>query len=130
MCKYGEYVGRTEKTIRRYLKSGQAPMNIVQRIADVLNVDVWYLTGRADCKNAVTFLREYRRMCDNHPRSCQYKCSDCPMMRLKNKYNLSCLNALLQHSEEAVAIVQKWSDTYPLKTCGLQVKCVTIDEHN
>lgn len=117
MCKYGEYIGRTEKTIRRYLKSGQAPMNVVQRIADVLNVDVWYLTGKADCKNAVTFLREYGRMCNSqYVNTCYNKCSYCPMTRLKNKYNLSCQGALLQHSEEAVAIVQEWSDTHPFKT--------------
>lgn len=129
MRKYGEYVGRTEKTIRRYLKSGQAPMNVVQRIADVLNVDVWYLTGRADCKNAVTFLREYRRMCNGiHPLCHQGRC---PMIHLRRKYNEGCQQtAILNHPEEAVAIVQRWSDTHPLKTCGLQVKCVTIDEHN
>lgn len=132
MRKYGEYVDRSEKTMRRYLEAGKAPQAVVQRIADLLNVDTWYLTGRADCSNAVIFLKEYQRMCNNHPADAQLRCDRCPMMRLKNKYKSSCVSVLCQHPEEAVVIVQKWSDTHPVKTCGLTAKCLIVDEqkHN
>lgn len=113
MSDYGDEIGRTEKTIRRYLENGQAPKRVVKRIADILNVGVGYLMGREDCSDTITFLREYRRMCNNH-----FFChKGCQIDQLRSKYNLSCVVCLEEHPEEAVALVQKWSDEHPAKCC-------------
>lgn len=45
-----EQIERTEKTIRRYLDSGEMPSDLLDRIAKYLNVDPDYLSGVYDDK--------------------------------------------------------------------------------
>jgi hypothetical protein len=45
MLTNGEYLDRTEKTIRRWLEEGEAPKAVVKKIARTLGVDIWYFNG-------------------------------------------------------------------------------------
>ena len=61
----------------------------------------------ANCNNTVEFIKEKVRMCNI------FNCSACPFN--KNGYH-GCGHVMTNHPEEAVKIVQKWSDENPVKT--------------
>lgn len=66
----------------------------------------------ADCSKTLDFLREHNRMCDG------FVCKDCPMGR-ENRPQTSeeyCGDFVNNHTEDAIAIVQKWSDEHPVMT--------------
>ena len=49
---------------------------------------------------------------------CNYICcSDCPLGSKNNGRNLLCSNFETEYPEEAVAIVEKWAEEHPQKTC-------------
>ena len=59
-----------------------------------------------DCNNTITFIKEWNRMCDSYD-SCSY---ECPLY--KPSYSEICEDWITNenHIEEAIEIVQKWSD--------------------
>ena len=66
----------------------------------------------ADCSKTEVFLAEWERMCENAP-----LCKDCDMqnnvVRARCTSKALCLLAVLSHKEEAIKIVQQWSDEHP-----------------
>lgn len=63
-----------------------------------------------DCTKAENFLRERFRMCDSNA------CRDCGLSSDNNGKNLGCGVICAKHPQEAISIVQKWSDKHPHKT--------------
>ena len=69
------------------------------------------VTNRGDkavnSMDAVKYIKEKERMCEKHP-----FCSDCPLRKI-NKEENCCAVAIKNHAEEAVYIVEKWSEEHP-----------------
>ena len=67
--------------------------------------------SKIDCKIAENFLKEWHRMCEHR------LCDECPMNELrKKKVFWECQRVVMNAPDEAVAIVQKWSNEHPVKT--------------
>lgn len=64
----------------------------------------------ADCTKTAEFLREWDRMCS------ALKCADCPAGSTNNGHACLCEILRNKYSEDAIAIVQKWSDEHPALT--------------
>lgn len=47
---------------------------------------------------------------------CQIDCEDCPLNGDNNRKRVSCRELEYFHAEEAIAIMQKWSEGHPRKT--------------
>lgn len=62
--------------------------------------------------DAVEFLKERERMC----KSCEGKCSDCPIGKEKVNHNQYCREYIEKFPIEAVDLVEKWSDGHPRET--------------
>lgn len=60
--------------------------------------------------DAVKFLKEYERMCKSYG----YDCGKCGIDKMRN--GDGCTSIIHAHPEEAVSIVEKWSDKHPAKT--------------
>ena len=60
--------------------------------------------------DAVKFIKEKYRMCGTTD------CLDCEVYRGKNEMVIDCYTLINKYPEEAVAIVEKWSQEHPLKT--------------
>lgn len=60
--------------------------------------------------DAVKFLREQVRMCENND------CSTCELHKNNNKTNVNCYSLANEHPDKAVAIVEGWSKKHPQKT--------------
>ena len=65
-----------------------------------------------DCSNFEVFCKERKRMCD----SLKCKCRECDIFHARHESIISCQQWCVDHSTEALAIVQKWSDEHPRKT--------------
>lgn len=63
--------------------------------------------------DAVLFLKEKHRMCKSYGFS---RCRRCELNENKNGKQISCGGFVYQYPEEAVAIVEEWSNENPLKT--------------
>ena len=61
--------------------------------------------------DAVKFLREKKRMCE--PLIC---CVGCDLGYHKQEADMDCATYVQEYPEEAVAIVEKWSQGHPQKT--------------
>lgn len=64
----------------------------------------------ADCTKTVEFLREWYRMCS------ALKCADCPANSPRSGHDCLCHTLKNDYPEDAIAIVQKWSDEHPVMT--------------
>lgn len=62
-----------------------------------------------DCSNTVSYFTERERMTN----SCDISCKVCP---LNGPSHGACSRFEEQHPQEAIKIVQKWSDEHPCKT--------------
>lgn len=60
--------------------------------------------------DALTFFKERSRMTNN----CSIDCDNC--LIAKNKYGVYCAVLEIEHPEETIAIVEKWSKEHPRKT--------------
>ena len=60
--------------------------------------------------DAVKYLKERIRMCSS------LNCCKCPLCAENNEMRVNCQEAEKNHTEEAVAIVEKWSAEHPVKT--------------
>lgn len=48
--------------------------------------------------------------------ACGISCSDCPLSRDNNEKGVSCSGLEILHTEESIAIVEKWATEHPRKT--------------
>ena len=62
--------------------------------------------------DAVKYLKEKARM----TQLCKIGCCNCELSSLKHSGYNDCLVFELANPEEAVAIIEKWSDEHPVKT--------------
>lgn len=67
----------------------------------------------ADCTKTVEFLREWSRMCDAHE-----ECATCPLDEPTSGRGCDVCNI----PDDAIAIVQKWSDEHPVMTWAGKLK--------
>ena len=68
--------------------------------------------SKIDCNITENFLRELNRATNN----CNIYCKDCIINDLYMKDERGCVNAIVNHPQEAISIIQNWSDAHPLKT--------------
>lgn len=83
----------------------------------------------ADCSKTVDFLREWKRMCDNKVFS--ELCTCCPMnYKGTGHADMTCSMYARAYPDDAIAIVQKWSDEHPVKTwiSELMDRCPNADK--
>ena len=68
-----------------------------------------------DCNKTEIFFKELTRMCNKY-RCTKYNasCSGCEIYQ--HCYDSSCYGFIKNDTQEAIEIVQKWSDEHPIKT--------------
>lgn len=67
--------------------------------------------------DAVKFLKEYNRMLKKPENgSCGINCEGCPISSYNNGHDVSCQILRANYPEDAVRIVNKWSEEHPQKT--------------
>lgn len=72
-----------------------------------------------DCSKAINYLTEKARMTKRQKGGlCKLDCADCPLGSSNNGSNnmVSCLNFETIYPEQAISIVQRWSDEHPQRT--------------
>ena len=70
-----------------------------------------------DCSITENYFAEKRRMTMTAKYGiCKLDCSDCPLSISNNGTGISCSHFETGYPEEAIAIMQKWSDEHPPKT--------------
>lgn len=70
-----------------------------------------------DCSITENYFAERRRMTMTAKYGiCKLDCSDCPLSISNNGTGISCSHFETGYPEEAIAIMQKWSDEHPPKT--------------
>lgn len=69
-----------------------------------------------DCNITKNYFAEKRRMIKKHKYVCGLNCADCPLNWSKNGKDVSCKNFEGFYPEQAILIIQKWSDENPEKT--------------
>lgn len=67
---------------------------------------------KIDCSKTVNYFKEKVRMTN----MCGILCRDCPISSDNNKMSIDCNKFQRKYPEQAVEIVQKWSDEHPQKT--------------
>ena len=67
---------------------------------------------KVDCGYTENYLKEQNRMTGN----CEIDCKDCPLDYVNNKAYLSCGEFERAYPDEAIKIVQKWSDEHQPET--------------
>lgn len=71
--------------------------------------------GKVNCSLIIEYLREKERMCKHYLYE-QKACSQCPLNSSTNGHRTYCREMIYDHPEDAIRIVQKWSDEHPEKT--------------
>lgn len=73
-----------------------------------------------DCNKTKIFLEELDRMCRYYSitqnNEGEERCKNCPISIANNGRDVSCTNFPTKYPQEAIEIVQKWSDEHPIKT--------------
>ena len=73
-----------------------------------------------DCSKTKIFLDELDRMCKYYSipqnNEGEERCKKCPISIANNGKDVSCTNFPTRHPQEVIEIVQKWSDSNPVKT--------------
>lgn len=69
-----------------------------------------------DCSKTKNYFSEKKRMIKKHKYVCELNCADCPLSWDKNGIGISCSKLETSFPEQAISIVQKWSDENPQKT--------------
>lgn len=70
-----------------------------------------------DCTKTANYFAEKRRMIKKHKYVCKLNCGDCPLNWSKNGKDVSCEILERSYPEQAISIIQKWSDEHPQRTC-------------
>lgn len=63
-----------------------------------------------DCSKTIIFFKEKDRMCES------YICENCPLDYRNNERDVYCHEFTERYTEDAVKIVQKWSDENSIET--------------
>ena len=66
------------------------------------------------------FWKQKERVCKTESGWCVNE--NCPLSGLKKKYECACMKAIIDHPDEAEAIVQKWADEHPIVTNRMKFK--------
>lgn len=74
-----------------------------------------------DCTKTKQYFSEKRRMIRKHGYVCKLNCGDCPLNWSKNGKDVSCEILERSYPEQAISIVQKWSDENSQKTCLMEL---------
>lgn len=70
-----------------------------------------------DCSKPENYLAEKKRMTKlTDIGVCEIKCTNCPLSEKNNGKGRLCVDYEMHHPEEAISIVQQWSDEHPQKT--------------
>ena len=70
-----------------------------------------------DCSKTKDYFSEKRRMIRKHGYVCKLNCvADCPLNWSKNGTDVSCETLEKSYPEQAISIIQKWSNENPQKT--------------
>lgn len=69
-----------------------------------------------DCSKTKDYFSEKRRMIKKHKYICKLNCDDCPLGWSKNGKGISCETLEKSYPEQAISIIQKWSDENPQRT--------------
>lgn len=75
-----------------------------------------------DCSKTKNYFAEKQRMTKRHKLNsgvcvCKLNCVDCPLSSFNNGTNVPCADFERFYPNKAIAIIQKWSDEHPQKTC-------------
>lgn len=73
------------------------------------------MSKKIDCSLVINYSKERKRMCDYYRLSIE-QCSACPMHSQRNGHNTICYKMVDDYPQEAIDIIQKWSDEHPDKT--------------
>lgn len=66
----------------------------------------------ADCNKTEIFFEELKRL----TQGCTICCKDCPLCESNNSTKEHCFVFIMRHYNEAINVVQKWSDENPQMT--------------
>lgn len=70
-----------------------------------------------DCSNTREYFAEKAKMVKlTDVGVCEIKCANCPLSKKNNGKGRLCVDYEMHHPEEAISIVQRWSDEHPQKT--------------
>lgn len=70
-----------------------------------------------DCSNKKCYFAEKARMTKQQKGGpCELNCIDCPLSIRNNGVSIPCSNFEILYPEQAIEIVQRWSDKHPQKT--------------
>lgn len=70
-----------------------------------------------DCTRTANYFAEKRRMAKRTKNGlCKLGCSNCPLCSINNNKGQSCTAFEMFYPENAIEIVQKWSDKHPQRT--------------
>lgn len=69
-----------------------------------------------DCSKTKNYFTEKRRMIKKHKYICGLNCDACPLGWSKNGKGISCETLEKSYPEQAISIIQKWSDENPQRT--------------
>lgn len=70
-----------------------------------------------DCSKTENYFAEKQRMTKKPKyKVCQLDCNDCPLDIKNNGTGVSCESFEMHYPEQAIEVVQKWSDKHPSKT--------------
>lgn len=70
-----------------------------------------------DCSKTENYFAEKQRMTKPQKNGmCKLDCEDCPLSFMNNGTNIECPYFETLYPQEAIKIVQKWSDEHPQKT--------------
>lgn len=70
-----------------------------------------------DCSKTENYLAEKKRMTKiTNTGVCKITCANCPLSEKNNGKGRLCVDYEMHHPEEAISIVQQWSNEHPQKT--------------
>lgn len=70
-----------------------------------------------NCSKTENYFAEKKRMAKiTNTGVCKTKCTNCPLSEKNNGKGRLCVDYEMHHPEEAISIVQRWSDEHPQRT--------------
>lgn len=70
-----------------------------------------------NCSKTENYFAEKKRMTKiTNTGVCKIKCTNCPLSEKNNGKGRLCVDYEMHHPEEAISIVQRWSDEHPQRT--------------
>jgi hypothetical protein len=69
-----------------------------------------------DCTKTTNYFSEKKRMGRQASGVCKLRCTDCPMGMRNNGIGVTCSDFESSYPEQAIEVVQRWSDEHPPKT--------------